>query len=312
MTQRPYGVTLMSLIMNEIQKLHEKFCNYSEALKDNTPRTIRWFREVFSYFTKQTSVRTPQDITADVIEEWIIMGKMKKGWSAKTRRTRLQAMKSFCEWLVLKNYLQENPLDYIALPSLPKRIPEYLTKEQAKELLQCTEYYDFDYHFERKRALAIIATFLFTGIRRQELIDLKYNEVDLANRVIFVRNGKGKKDRIVTFCPRLKMILHDYQKDRERLRKSCSNFFTSLRYNTKMGDKVIPRLCKKIKKASEIPCNPHLLRHTYAVLMLQGGCDIFHLSELMGHSDIKTTTIYLNAAVNHLQKQTGRHPLNDC
>jgi len=76
-----------------------------------------------------------------------------------------------------------------------------------------------------------------------------------------------------------------------------------------MGYNVIKRLFAKIKKSSGIYFTPHMLRHTFATLMLEGGCDIYSLSKMMGHSDIKTTTLYLSATVKHLQSQMLKHPL---
>ena len=74
---------------------------------------------------------------------------------------------------------------------------------------------------------------------------------------------------------------------------------------------MIKRLVEKLREKSGIYFYPHMLRHTFATLMLEGGCDLFALSKMMGHSDIKTTTIYLSATTAHLQEQIKKHPL-DC
>ena len=76
-----------------------------------------------------------------------------------------------------------------------------------------------------------------------------------------------------------------------------------------MSDNVIKRLFAKLQQKSKLKFHPHMLRHTFATLMLEGGCDIFSLSKMMGHSDIKTTAIYLTATVKHLQGQMRKHPL---
>jgi site-specific recombinase XerD len=76
---------------------------------------------------------------------------------------------------------------------------------------------------------------------------------------------------------------------------------------TKSG---IKRLDKKISKTSGIKFSLHKPRHTFATLMLEGGCDIYSLSRMMGHSDIKTTTIYLAASAEHLREQMLKHPMN--
>jgi len=76
-------------------------------------------------------------------------------------------------------------------------------------------------------------------------------------------------------------------------------------------DSGLKRLVEMVARVSKIKFSVHKLRHTYATLMLEGGCDIYSLSRMMGHSDIKTTTIYLSASAEHLRAQINKHPLND-
>ena len=89
-----------------------------------------------------------------------------------------------------------------------------------------------------------------------------------------------------------------------------SRIFTSLNLNQGFTNSGLKLLTNKLKEASGISFTIHKLRHTFATLMLEGGCDIYSLSKMMGHSDIKTTTIYLSASAEHLRGQIRKHPLN--
>ena len=109
----------------------------------------------------------------------------------------------------------------------------------------------------------------------------------------------------------LAQTLKRYALDRKRLKKTCPEFFTSLNRNQGYTENGLKRLVVQMRKASRIKFTIHKLRHTFATLMLEGGCDIFSLSKMMGHSDIKTTTIYLAASAEHLRSQMTKHPLND-
>jgi site-specific recombinase XerD len=112
-------------------------------------------------------------------------------------------------------------------------------------------------------------------------------------------------------CYQLAENLKKYLTERTRLNKTCPEFFASLNRNKGFTDIGLKRLTDGIRRAAGIQFTIHKLRHTFATLMLEGGCDIFSLSKMMGHSDIKTTTIYLAASAEHLRSQITKHPLNN-
>jgi site-specific recombinase XerD len=161
----------------------------------------------------------------------------------------------------------------------------------------------------RYRNHAIIATFLFAGLRKSELLHLSFTDTDLAGLSIFVRRGKGRKDRIVPVSGSLAEILAPYVQERRRQQKTCPEFFARREVNAGLTDEVLRGLMEILQKSSGLPFTVHQLRHTFATLMLEGGCDIYSLSRMMGYEDIKTTTIYLAASAEHLRAQMTKHPL---
>lgn len=261
-------------------------------------------------FLKFIPATTLADISLANVERWISLGTSQVGWSPVTSRGRIKYMIVFVKWLVQRGKLEANPLEGISIPRVPKKIPKRLSCEQAEELLRFVRNYPFDTKFEKARGYAIIATFIFTGIRRRELLELELCDVDLENGIISIRRGKGGKDRIIPISPPLTQILQDYLCQRKIPKyEKLPYFFVGAKAWGKMGKVVIRRLFKKIRLASGIYFAAHLLRHTFATLMLEGGCDIFSLSKMMGHADIKTTTIYLAATVGHLKKEVLKHPV---
>ncbi|QMU65518.1 MAG: tyrosine-type recombinase/integrase [Flavobacteriaceae bacterium] len=295
--------------MNTILQRHQEFCQYQIVFKNNTPRTIKWFKEVINYFVKHTEVYHIEDVTQNVIKQWLIHGKCEKNWSAKTIRTRLGNVRLFFKWCVARGYLEKNPADDIPAPKLESKIPKHLTKEQSTLILDWAKCYPYHHYYEKPRAVAILAVFLFTGIRLQELLNLKINDVNIKENVLFVQAGKGKKDRMIPINAQLKRYLEKYLAIRSKINNKSVYFFVSLICTAQMSAEVIPRLLRKIGKKSGVHIHAHLLRHTFAVLMLEAGCNLFSVSRLLGHSDIKTTTIYLSATVHHLQDQVSKHPL---
>jgi site-specific recombinase XerD len=280
-------------------------------MKGQSKYTIAGSRDAINSFVKFTGASTLAHINISAVEGWIATGTCQYGWSPVTSRGRIRYMILFAKWLVSRGLLPSNPLEDISLPRIPKKIPRSLSLDRAQDLLRFARNQRFRSRFEGIRAYAIVAMFLYTGIRKRELRRLELRDVDLENHVVSVRSGKGAKDRIIPIPPQLKEVLFSYLAERGR-RNAAENpyFFLGIQGNGKLGDKVLRRTIMKIREGSRIYFTPHLLRHTYATLMLEGGCDLFSLSKLMGHADIKTTTIYLSATVSHLQRQVLKHPVS--
>ncbi|WP_439131499.1 tyrosine-type recombinase/integrase [Polaribacter sp.] len=197
------------------------------------------------------------------------------------------------------------------MPKLEKSLPKKIRKEEAFRLLEIAYNYPYTKKYLKYRNHAIFSLFLFAGLRKSELLHLKMTDVDLENFTIFIRKGKGNKDRIIPINSNLAKSLQRYLVERKKNYKTCPEFFTSCNLNQGFTNSGLKLLTNKLKEASGISFTIHKLRHTFATLMLEGGCDIYSLSKMMGHSDIKTTTIYLSATAEHLRAQIIKHPLND-
>lgn len=207
--------------------------------------------------------------------------------------------------------MEKNPISDIEIPKKEKCLPPKLTKQDALRLLELVYNYPYEYSFLRYRNHALFSTFIFAGLRKQELLHLKYSDVDLNNLTLFVRQGKGNKDRIIPISYTLAQSLKRYIEERKRLGKINAEFFCSLRGNVGFTENGLKKLVEQMRDAFGLSFSVHKLRHTFATLMLEGGCDIYSLSKMMGHSDISTTTIYLSASAEHLRSQMTKHPLNN-
>jgi len=295
--------------MLEIHHQIRAFCEYSRVFKGNTERSVKTFEFELRSFANATGISDAAEITLPLFEGYILQRKLERGWSAKTIRNRIVAMRVFLDWCVKQGFCDSNPARDIDLPRLPKRLPRHLSKDDALKLLDWAEHFRYLHEFERSRAVAIIALFIFTGLRLNELNNLKTSDIQLSERRVFVRSGKGNKDRFIPMNGYLIEKLQRYLRERDRQKRHCPHLFVSLRHDTQISDKTIPRLVAKLRKASGVHFTPHMLRHTFATLMLEGGADIFAISKMMGHSDIKTTTIYLSATTAHLRAEVEKHPL---
>jgi site-specific recombinase XerD len=293
-----------------VHLLEEAFHSYTLHTRGFSPDTVRRNHNALRLFFKDCGVVEIEAATTDVVRRWIFEGRTRRSWSPATCRTYHKSLKVFFDWCVREKHLTANPAADIELPKNTQKIPRKLTRQEAQRLLEVAYNSPSPNRFVRIRNHAIIATFIFAGLRKKELLRLKFAEVDLANLTIFIRCGKGSKDRLVPITGVLAGILQTYLVERSKAGKTCPEFFTSWRDNNAVSVTSLRDLIQDLEEASGIDFYPHMLRHTFATLMLEGGCDIYSLSKMMGHTDIKTTTIYLAASVEHLRSQISKHPLS--
>ena len=295
----------------DIQNLSRRFCDYSSYIRGYSKATLVRYRQVIRAYSQSAGVSEVEQISSENVRAFFFNGRTRHGWTPNTFICYQKSLVVFFRWCIEEGFMKTNPADDLEAPKLEKRLPPKLTKQESMRLLEVAYNYPYDYKFLRYRNHAVFAMFIFAGLRKKELLNLKYADVDIENLSIFIRQGKGSKDRVVPMSHTLAQSLQKYLEERKRLGRTCPEFFTSLNRNLGFTETGLRRVVRKIEKASGIDFTIHRLRHTFATLMLEGGCDIYSLSRMMGHSDIKTTTIYLAASVEHLRAQIGKHPLND-
>jgi len=296
--------------MFEVHHRLRSYCEYSRTFRGNTERSVKTIEREVDAFLKHSGVERVNDISRPIIEAYLINGRTERKWTSKTIRNRLITLRGFLDWCIGQNYISENPARSIPLPRIRKKLPVHLPKEDALRLLEWTKSYRYLSKLEGLRAIAVISIFIYAGLRHSELRNLDKTDVNLDNRTIFVRSGKGEKDRYVPICDDLAIYLEKYITAPKRRQSHCPAFFVSLQHDQRMSVSVIPRLVKKLRNASGIYFYPHMLRHTFATLLLEGGASIVSIKEMMGHSDVTTTMIYISVTPQHLRSEIAKHSLN--
>lgn len=173
----------------------------------------------------------------------------------------------------------------------PKRNPKvrkYLTKNEITQLIHQGA--------RDKKDLALLLVLCKTGIRVNELSNLTVNDVDFDTNIITVRHGKGDKYRICPFDEQCNSVLKDYVAAYSIDLNEPTQLLFINRYRKKWSAEMIERCISRMGMDAGIKSKvtPHTIRHSFASLMLKGGCDIYTLKELMGHSRIATTELYLH------------------
>jgi integrase/recombinase XerD len=211
--------------------------------------------------------------------------------SAASLRIATVHLKVFFRWLVMKGKLEMDPAEPLLAPRPDQSLPETLHAKELTELLESID----PAEFLGRRDLAILELFYSSGLRLSELCQARLEMMDFDERFLRI-TGKGGKTRIVRVGKKALGAIEDYLKnERPALvsKKTSSHIFLSVRGGALSPDRV-RQIVKERAALAGIEQNiyPHLLRHSFATHLLEGGADLRVIQELLGHADISTTQIY--------------------
>jgi integrase/recombinase XerD len=288
------------------------------AVMHYSERTVE-IREInlkrFIYWCDERGIDKPQDVTKPILERYrryLYYYRKVDGQplGLSTQCQRLQPIKSFFKWLTKENHILYNPASELEMPRVQRRLPKHiLSVEEVRSILnQAAVSGELGI-----RDRAIIETLYSTGIRRMECVNLKLYDIDLNNGTLMVREGKGKKDRMVPIGERACAWVQKYLEEvRPTLAVTPDDGTLFL---TEYGQPMIKnRMSDTVKKHMEAAginkegaC--HLFRHSMATHMLENGADIRFIQAILGHSTLSTTEIYTQVSIRQLKEiHKATHP----
>ena len=288
--------------MKKIEKFLEHLkldLNYSEQTIKSYQQDIESFKNYLNSKGTDIEQANPQLIRMYLSKE------MKDGKTKVTCCRRIAGLRHFYEFLVRSNFIRENPFLFVGAPKKEIRYPEALYLEQVESLFAKNKERTDDLKY---RDQAIIELLYATGVRVSELVNIKMNAVDFRNRTIRVF-GKGRKERMVMFSKSCQKTLAEYIRSNP-LKKSKDYLFTNAK-----GEQLTTRGVEYILDQIQNKCgiqlglHPHMLRHTFATHLLEGGADLRVIQELLGHESINTTQIYTHITEEAMRQQFNMsHP----
>ena len=291
----------------------DAFRDYLQFEKKYSPHTINAYLNDITYFESFNKEHFDQDTIEQVnynqIRSWIV-SLVEDGLSNSTVNRKMASLKAFYRFLLKIKQIQINPLlKHKALKTEKKLQIPFSEKELTEALSQNSD----SEGFQEIRDKLIVELFYTSGIRRTELIHLKYSNVNLVSNTLKVL-GKRNKERILPVLPIVLEQLSLYIKERSLLETIVdADYFFLTKKGLKLSDSFVYRLINSYFStvSEKVKKSPHILRHTFATHLLNNGADLNSVKELLGHSSLASTQIYTHSSLSELKKvYQEAHPRN--
>jgi site-specific recombinase XerD len=274
------------------------------------PRIVKWYGNHISLFIRWMA-EDPHGtlelarVTLDHVERYIdsLRGRERMNRpgtiSPVTIQKRAAAIRTFLQWAYKSRLIEINLVADYHLPKVGRRLPKCLTPDQVRTLLS---------EAMTARERAAVYLILDSGLRVSEAANLEISDLDLERGVAHVQHGKGDKERFVVFGDAARFALQAWIKERYA---GCGETALFLGQRGQISPAGLYKIIKRVAMRAGVDLYPHMLRHTFATQYLDAGGSLVDLRDLLGHTDIKTTTIYVSVSLERLrEKHKSLSPLS--
>jgi len=280
-----------------MERYIDKFLNYLDVEKASSNHTITNYSidlKSLAGFLKEKELKS-----VDVLDiRKFLVALRQKGLKKTTIARKMACLRSFFKFLCREGHLKLNPMVGLVGPKLEKRLPIFLGEEDMVKLLDAPDISDA----AGLRDKAILETLYSTGVRVSELVALNLDNIDFIGGIIKVR-GKGKKERLAPIGDKALRSIKNYLNKRVLSEGSSRNAVFLNKNGRRLTDRSIRNIIEKHIKVASIrnDISPHSLRHSFATHLLNRGADLRSVQELLGHSNISTTTIYTHLSTEKIK-----------
>lgn len=277
-----------------------QFCRVEKGL---APASLEAYRSDLNQFSRMLSPSAA--VTVHDVRQFLDH-LANQGVSPRSAARKLSALRNFFRFLVAEGVWKEDPAEHLSPPRIWQKIPKFMNQGDIQRLVEAPR---VDRR-ESVRDRAMIELLYATGLRVSELCSLRTSDLNLELGVVRT-TGKGNKQRLVPVGRAAVAAVREYL-DRARgalLKQKASEYLFVTARGGPMTRQAFWKLLKKNGRVAGIGqgLSPHVVRHTFATHLLEGGADLRSVQAMLGHADISTTQIYTHVARSHLKKVVDQH-----
>ncbi len=285
-----------------MKKNLDDYLYYNEIILGKSYNTIRSYRnditQLIEYLEQNEGIKKFSDVEILTLRSFVAYLSVAKKSSKRSINRKISAIRSFFEYLVKNNILEENKAIYINTPKFENKLPSFLLKDELTKLRNCID----TSNILGLRDRTIIEMLYSSGLRSNELLELSEVMIDMNKRELRVI-GKGDKERITFFSETAKKYLEEYIEAKKNAKIYDRNIVFANSKGGRLTTRSLRRLIEHYGKISGInkEITPHVFRHSFATELLNSGVDIRYVQELLGHSTIATTQFYTHVSKKKLR-----------
>ncbi len=288
--------------------MYKDYLEYQKQYSKNTIVSYSNDIDNLMNFLKQEDLGTLSSVSNRIAKFYVTH--LYNHYTPKSILRKISAVRSLYDFLMEEEFLNENPFEFVVLPKISRKLPKFIYPKEMSDFL---DHIDISSPLG-KRNRAIFELLYGCGLRAQELVNIKLNEIDYFNKTVLV-HGKGSKDRMVpvhdTAIDTIKnYILEGRPKLASRTEESSDYVFLNYRGGIISTRGVNLILDKELERqASTLKISPHSFRHSFATHLINNGVDLRVVQELLGHVSLSTTQIYTKVSKEKLKSEyLNTHP----
>lgn len=266
------------------------------GLSKNTVESYRLDLKGFNEFLKNRGISLETFRKQEIID--YISHKRDNGIAASSICRLVSSVKGFTKFLIIEKIISDDPTETIKTPEKWQRVPKALSFDEIRELLDINENSS-----SYLRDTAMLELMYSSGLRVSEIISLKVNNINYEGGFLRVM-GKGSKERVVPLNERAKEKIQKYvlQLRNKLLKNKQSPYLFLTNRGLPMTRQRFWQALKRLADQAGIRISPHVIRHSFATHLLDGGADLRSVQKMLGHSDISTTQVYTKVSTDRIKK----------